>query len=108
MKKVLFGISGLAVLVFVLILTVSAQEQKGDRVNAEIEAVTPSDCGSCASSCAEEMEAPPAAPPAECDMALDCDHENCTECTCVECIGNCEEKCDGHATAECVDCTVHN
>jgi hypothetical protein len=118
MKKVLIGISALALLAFVLILTVSAQDQKDDKVKAETEAVTPADCGSCTTTCGSEMETPPAAPPAECGMAAGCDKESCAECTCEECTGNCdecadeckencEEKCAEEASSECAGCTAH-
>lgn len=92
MKKVLIGISGLAVLAFILVLTISAQDQKADNVKPEAEAVEAVDCGSCPGHGAA------AAPDCSMDVktGADCDHEKCTECTCDPgtCDGNCSENCD--------------
>ncbi|MDT8402115.1 MAG: hypothetical protein RQ743_10500 [Bacteroidales bacterium] len=94
MKKLLLGISGLAVLVFVLVLTVGAQDKTTkDKELTQTEVVTEaSHCGS-SSACMDQAETHKA----------DCDHENCDPENCDEnCTGKCDHKqCTGNCTVAC-------
>lgn len=98
MKKIFLGLTGLIVLVFVVVLTVSAQDktvaQDEDQVQTEVVAKT-GHCGSSAS-CTGHTQTHKA----ECDETCtgECDHENCDE----NCTGKCDHKAGStECTAEC-------
>ena len=84
------GISGLALLAFILVFTLSAKGQKADNIKPEAEAVEIMDCGSCTG------HAEAAVSGCSTTVTADSDHEKCPECTCDPgaCDGNCSDNCE--------------
>lgn len=102
MKKVLVGITGLAILAFVAVLTISAKSQNEDKQKDVTEVVETAACGS-SSACMGNAEAAGSGCSMTANATKECNHEKCTDCTCEpgKCDGNCSDKCTG----SCEDCS---
>jgi len=95
MKKVLIGITGLALLVFVAVLTVSAKSQNEDKNAGVVETVEATACGA-SSACMGIAESTGAGCSMAAEASKECDHEKCIDCTCEDgkCDGTCSDKCE--------------